>query len=124
MAKKMLFMDYLIKSVIFLVVAGILSYIFSMIFGSLLSTALMQGIFSIIIIAVMVMMAKHVKIDNMNAFSLLVLFGLMTTLGSILTSFVPALSPFLFSITDLTISGLIMTFFYLELAELITSRFM
>ena len=104
-------------------IAGIVALFLGGILSGFAATSQGQLIISFALLVALVFLAKHAKIDNVSVFELVLLFAAITAFGSLIGMFVPQVSSFILTIGDnLTVSGLLFTFFYIAVAEVVLNK--
>lgn len=82
-----------------------------------------QIVLSLVVIVALVGLKKFAKIDDLSFYDIVILLAAITLVGTILTAFVPAASPFILTISNtITVSGLLFTFLYIGIAEAIMTE--
>jgi len=106
------------------VIGGLVAYVLGMAFGALTAVPLWGSIQLLIGIVLAVMLAKYGGVDEYNLFRFVILLGIVGFIGTIITTFVPVVAPFILAVGAFSVNGLVWAFVYILSAEAIKSRLM
>jgi len=101
---------------------GVIAYILGMALSGIAVMTVGPIILALLGIGIALFLASKSKIDNWSFFRLVMLFGMIGVVGSVITMIVPATAFFILSVEQFTWVGLIWTFVYIMLAELTGSK--
>lgn len=105
------------------VVAGVVAMLLGNFLSGFASQPTGQILLSVLLIVALVALKVKVKIDNVSLYDIVILFAAITLVGTIVGLFAAQARPFILAIGDnLTVSGLLFTFLYIGLAELVISK--
>lgn len=117
--------ELLVTALFVLFIGGIVAYGLGMLFGMAAAVPMWAAIQLMIGVVLAVVLAKYGEIDNSNLFQFVILLGVVGVLGTVLTSVLPAIAPFiLVAGTAFTINGLVWTFVYILAAEAVKNKVM
>jgi hypothetical protein len=89
-----------------------------------LATVPLWGSISLLIgVVLALLLAKKGNVDDYNLFDFVILLGVVGFMGGIVTALLPMASPFILSVGAFTVTGLVWTFVYILLAELVIGYF-
>jgi len=113
-----------IKATSVAIIGGVVSILLSMILSAIEPVFPFAGglVSGLIALALVILLAKESKIDDMNFVGVLTLLFAVSLVGSIIATFLPVISPYILSVTDFTLSGLMWTVVYVMIAEAILNK--
>jgi hypothetical protein len=117
------FGELLKKAIAVLFIGGFGSYILGLLFGQLATVPLWGSISLLIGVVLALLLAKKGNVDDYNLFDFVILLGVVGFMGGIVTALLPMASPFILSVGAFTVTGLVWTFVYILLAELVIGYF-
>jgi hypothetical protein len=115
----------LLSLLLITVLGGIIAFILGMVLTPIQAAVGIWGNVLALAIAffalLLIVWGTKTKIENMNPVNMLIMFAGIAMFGSILTTIMPSLSPYILSI-NFTVTGMVWAIIYTIAAELIISK--
>ncbi len=125
LARRMSATDSIMKILVLAFIGGILSLLLgNLLFATLSAIPLLSGLTLVVGIVLVIFTAQHSRIDDMKWFDAVMLFIGIAVVGAVITSFVPSVSMFIISLSDVTLTGVIFSLFYVLSADAVSRRFL
>lgn len=104
------------------IIGGIMAYVLAMVTGMMTAIPLWGAVSILIAVILAVLLAKFGEVDDYNLFEFVILLGVVAFIGTVVTTLVPMAAPFILSVGAFTVGGLVWTFVYILLAEMILGK--